>query len=262
MRTIVFSKDRALQLDAFLRSYADNVRPSGNVHVLYRASSPRHEAAYEALFQSYSWVRAVQQSESFKADVLDLLRGSETNVIFFVDDQVFLRAWSVMETSGLSLRLGTNLTRDYVSNDAMQPLPTFAHEGVGLLSWCWGDGALAWGYPLSLDGHVFDLAEFRSLVEQTLFYSPNTLEAHLQRFAPEFRKRRGLCYTVSKVVNVPWNMVQTDWHTRHAEGNGAEEMLKHWEHDERIPVRWLYGMVNQSTHQEFPLALEDVHVRA
>ena len=50
MTSVVFSRDRAAQLDAFLRSYADNVDPVGEVQALYSVSSPRHAAAYAEVF--------------------------------------------------------------------------------------------------------------------------------------------------------------------------------------------------------------------
>jgi hypothetical protein len=255
MTTVVFSKDRALQLDAFLRSYRDHVTPLDDVQVLCRATSPRHRAAYEELFDEIGeWVRPCWQGESFKEDLLDMLPDAG-NVVFFVDDMVFLRPWTVFERAGLSLRLGTNLTRDYASGDAQQDRPSLNVDGE-IFTWRWADGELAWGYPLALDGHVFDLRELRPLLRLAHFSSPNTLESALQQFVHVFRKGRGACYLMSKVVNVPWNRVQTDWHNRCGEGHDAEAMLAHWEAGQHIDLSSLYGVVNESTHQEFPLHLE------
>ena len=257
MKVIVFSKDRALQLDAFLRSYVDHVKPAEQVHVLYRATSERHRAAYEELFRTTTTAVPHAQGDSFKEDLLTLLCGG-TNVVFFVDDQLFIRPWMVLEEPGLSLRLGLNLTCDYNSSLYVQPLPKFVSKSdMEVLSWRWAEGIGAWGYPLSLDGHVFELDELRTMVSQVHFRSPNTLEHALQGFIHMFSHRFGICYTLSKTVNIPWNQVQTDWNNRHADGNDAEKMLGYWEAGSRISVRWLYDTMNESTHQEYPLVLED-----
>lgn len=257
MNVIAFSKDRAMQLDAFLRSYARHVVLLPPLHVLTVASNARHATAYAGVFRAHPFAVQMEQGASFKADLLALLP-AEGNVIFFVDDQIFTRDWEVLELPGLSLRLGPNLRRDYASNDALQALPSFeitAHPGI--LSWRWDDGGLSWRYPLSLDGHVFDLREMRTWIESLAFSSPNTLESALQQFLPSYAKRRGFCYCMSRVVNVPWNRVQTDWYNRHGDGNDAEMMLGWWEAGRRLNLSSIDGVVNQSVHQEFPLVLED-----
>jgi hypothetical protein len=256
MTTIVFSKDRALQLDALLRSYHDHVTPLGAVKVLCDASTSRHREAYYEVFARHPWAVLCWQGSSFKEDLLALLP-HEGHVVFFVDDQVFVRPWFVEELPGLSLRLGAHLKHDYNSSNALQYLPLFKITcGLDHLAWDWSTGVGAWGYPLSVDGHVFEVSELRGLLERIAFRSPNTLESALQQFILLFLDRRGTCYTMSRVVNIPWNRVQTDWINRCGEGNDADEMLGHWEEGQQIDLSQIYGVVNESVHQEFPLRLE------
>lgn len=244
-----------MQLDAFLRSYEQHVKPLGEVHVLYAASNARHAVAYEQVFVLHPCAVPCLET-SFKTNLLELLP-DDGNIIFFVDDMIFVRSWTVLEVPGLSLRLGPNLTRNYASADMRQLLPSFQPSvNVGCLSWQWSEGELAWGYPLSLDGHVFDLREIRPLIARTHFVSPNTLESGLQQFQPQFLQGRGTCYCMSRVVNVPWNRVQEDWPNRCGEGNDAETLLAQWEAGQQIDLSGLYGVVNQSVHQEFPLVLQ------
>lgn len=254
MTTIVFSKDRAMQLEAFLRSYKRHVAPLRGIFILYAASSEYHEKAYREVFDAYQFAVPVLQSDSFKMDVLRLVP-VEGNVVFFVDDQVFIRPWIVVEESGLSLRHGLHLTRNYNSNDAPQAIPPYETLDDGRISWRWADGEMAWGYPLSLDGHVYHAGEMRAMIEAIEFRSPNTLESELQQFAPSFMQRQATCYRQSKVVNVPWNTVQTDWVNRYA-GLSSGEMLEHWEAGKRIALWGIDGVLNESVHQEFPLMLE------
>lgn len=193
------------------------------------------------------------QQGVFRQDVLNLIQDAE-HVAFFVDDQIFIRPWRVLEVAGLSLRLGLHLTQNYNSNDAPQPLPPYQMLDDGRVMWRWSEGVMAWGYPVSVDGHLYEMSMLRSLIESVAFHSPNTLETALQQFAHLFIY--GTCYQETKVVNIPWTCVQTDWNNRHV-GLHADALLSSWEHGSRIDVRALYGVHNTSVHQEFPLLLED-----
>ncbi len=255
MTTVVFSKDRAMQLDAFLRSYARFVESTQHVDVLCLASSARHAAAYDQVFESYKFAHRRQQT-TFRTDVLSLLPvGDRDNVIFFVDDIVFIRSWDGSGEPGLSLRLAPHLTYNYATGNTPQQVPVLESDG-DRLTWKWGNGQGAWSYPLSVDGHVFNVAEMRKMLTSVLFSSPNTMESALQAFLFAFLERTGKCYRESKVVNVPWNRVQTDWHMLCGKGNDAEQMLAYWESGKQIDLNGIYGVLNESVHQEFPLKLE------
>lgn len=250
MINIVFSRDRAMQLHAFLTSYRDCVMPLDHVYVLVSASTNRHATAYREVFASHDFAVPHWQVD-FKRDLLEILP-HEGCVTFFVDDQIFIRPWSIEEWPGLSLRLAPHLTRCYTMNVA-QPVPEF-EESLDMLLWCWADGQLDWSYPISVDGHVFEATELRHLLESIQFSSPNTLEAALQSFVPQFQRRRGACYRESRVVNVPWNRVQTDWANRSGDVS-PDSLLALWEDGLRVHVETMYGVVNESVHQEFPLVL-------
>src|SRR5262249_7004899 len=145
---------------------------------------------------------------------------------FLVDDDVFISPVDIADFAAAdtsrqvaSLRLGRCLRRSYVI-DAEQPLPEFettGDEGHGVekLRWHWSAGALEWGYPLSLDGHLFDGSEFTDMAELLSFHSPNSLEVSMQRFQRVFRLREGVCYPEPVLVNVPCNRVQTEIPNRH-----------------------------------------------
>ena len=250
-----------MQLHAFLRSYQRHVRPLDRVLVLYHATTERHANAYAEVFGQFDFVLPVAQSISFREDVLALLPDNG-RVIFFVDDLVFLHPWDARdEVPGLSLRLGFNISHNYNSHnynshDAPQPMPRFAQTTADRVTWRWAEGEMAWGYPISLDGHVFDLAQLRSWVDALAFHSPNTLESGLQGFSS--RIEFGTCYPISRIVGVPWNKVQQDWHNRHAEvwGASVDHLLHAWECGMQIDLSVFRNALTESVHQEFPLRLE------
>ena len=74
IKAIVFSKDRAMQLDATLRSLYLHCRDVqlAEIHVLYRASTPKYEAQYHLLAQAYPQVDFVSE-KSFREDVEEIL---------------------------------------------------------------------------------------------------------------------------------------------------------------------------------------------
>lgn len=74
IQALIFSMDRAMQLDATLRSFFKHCKDSDDVYltVLYRATDKIYERQYQELSKAYSTVKFVQQHR-FRKDVLTLL---------------------------------------------------------------------------------------------------------------------------------------------------------------------------------------------
>ena len=271
---IVFSMDRALQLDALLGSYRDNTINSPKLRVIYRATSERHQRSYEAMFELYSdvvseWLRQ-DSRDLFRSMVIQTLRGcSSSRVFFLVDDDLFIEKTDINRIAEYatsfavpSLRMGKNLNRSYTVQ-RNQPKPILltcddlgGSSSVLLHSWCWGNGILDWGYPLSLDGNIFLRDEILSMALAVSFDSPNTFENALQIFTPTYRWRAGVCYKKSRLLNIPYNRVQSDYDNIHGDVH-QDDMLEMWERGRRINRSLYYGVNNVSAHQEFPLHLTD-----
>lgn len=272
---IVFSMDRAMQLHALLGSYRDQVVNAPRLSVIYRVSSADHEKAYSTTFQEFSDLIevAVRQDtrESFRGLVIDALKSTNAkNIVFLVDDDLFvepvdMRAFASYATSYCvpTLRLGENLGRSYTEQRS-QARPdlieyqraTMAHGASpkDLLMWCWNGGELDWGYPLSVDGHILQRDEVIAMAEAIEFNSPNTFEGNLQLFNPVCQCRTGVCYRKSRLVNIPYNRVQTDFENIHDDIH-QDYMLEKWNEGYRIDRHAYYGLVNESAHQEMPLKL-------
>jgi len=278
---IVFSMDRALQLHALLGSYFEMVRNPAPVTIIYKCSSAEHRAAYQEVFEEYSGhlnhIEEEDDNDGFKAELLNVLARVDSEKVFFlVDDDLFVEPFDLAELLALdsryvipSLRMGTNLAHSYTVDQA-QCLPQLftdieLHDGGdsteashgkdsggGILYWQWKAGELDWGYPLSVDGHIFDTAEILALAETCQFSSPNTFEAALQEHTWLVSARRGACYRKSRLVNIPCNRVQEDFSNRHGSVH-QDELLALWQAGKRMDYRALYGVVNQSAHQELPI---------
>jgi hypothetical protein len=263
---IVFSMDRALQLHALLSSYFENVQEPLPVHILYRTSSRAHQTAYDevlSLFQERRITTVVQESRgSFKKQLIDILGSLETSkVLFLVDDIIFIENvdmhdFTKFDTRTMipSLRMGANLKRAYTvqQNQVLPPFIPQAIKDEGKLCWVWADGEYDWAYPLSVDGHLFSAQEISILAKYTNFDSPNTFEANLQVWVKYFKTRYGVCYKKSKILNIPANRVQSDVNNIHGTVH-QDYLLKQWNRGMQMDYRSLYGLVNESAHQDMPI---------
>jgi len=264
---VVFSMDRALQLHALLASYEENVRHSAPMHVLYRTTTEAHRKAYEevfALFQNRLVLTLYRQTPDrpFKDQVLGILATLSSDKVFFLtDDDLFIRSVDLLDftsfetrTTVASLRMGDHLKRCYPVQKS-QRLPEFIPcdcSAADKLCWIWASGEHDWNYPLSVNGHLFSAKEMLVLAENTEFHSPNTFEANIQMFSKFYTHRLGVCYKSSKILNVPINKVQSDNDNVHGSVH-QDFLLDQWNRGLQMDYRALYGLVNESAHQEVPV---------
>src|SRR5215510_3710114 len=90
---IIFSKDRAMQLDACLRSFVLHCKDIDHCHqrVIYTVSNERFERQYEALKSSYPEIEFIRET-SFHSDLVFAMQRF-SHVIFLVDDNLFIGEW-------------------------------------------------------------------------------------------------------------------------------------------------------------------------
>lgn len=204
---LVFSRNRAMQLDALLRSIRV-CAPTlyGSVSVLYRADSADHDLAYLDCFRAHRDVVAVEQSSRFEIDVRDWLEERTQGVAFHCDDDVFYRRPTFKTlgagVAGYSLRLGSNTFRCHPQGGREFEPPKVLYR--------WPAYELDAGYPFSLNGHVYRAETVRALIEGLTFDGPNDLEAQGDaRWVAEPRRFGEWlgCGTFSSVVTIPANRV-------------------------------------------------------
>lgn len=272
VRGIVFSMDRAMQLHALLNSYREQVEDACRLTVLFRASSQRHEAAYREVLAEFSeLVEGVQQTsrDDFKPLLLRTLEDSQADCIFFLKTTTCWWNRHVYPTWLHIVRCtacrpcvlacicvaATPLRAINRCRKSTNRQPPPAIRFASLLGDGVGDGILDWNYPLSVDGHFFLKSEILALCKAIEFDSPNLFEEQLQHFRGHFEERLGICYPKSRLVNIPYNKVQTDNSNLHGDVH-QDDMLAMWETGQAIDFRSYYGVMNESAHQEMPLRLQ------
>jgi glycosyltransferase involved in cell wall biosynthesis len=260
---ILFSKDRALQLDATLHSFFLHCTDPGNVdlQVLYTTSSGIHEQQYRRLAQDYPEVRFVRERD-FRAQTMKIIQSADA-VLFLVDDNIFVRRFGVAtalaalqqhpKAIGFSLRLGTNTTFCY-SWQAEQKLPRFETVEGELLKYRWPGTKHDFGYPLEVSSSLYRTCDILPLLRQINFRNPNTLETELaqraSQLAADFPEL--LCYPMSATFCNPLNRVQKVYRNRAGRsfGYSIRALTRRFERGYRIDVASLTHYIPNGCHQE------------
>lgn len=257
---IIFSKDRALQLDGLLQSMQLHVKGDFTNHILYQASDANHDKAYQEAadeLQSEHTISWTKES-NFAEDLAAILSSIETEfVCFLVDDIVFIRELNLLSLDIdtlrrgiLSLRLGRGIHFCYTKQAKMrQPTLHASDEPSGLFQFNWNEGDYDWAYPLSVDGHIFPAQELKVAAAHLSFKAPNTFEKALQILNPLYRKRTGHCFESPKLVNIPMNRVQSE-HENISDDISPGYLLAKWQEGMTLDSKALANISTKSVHEE------------
>jgi len=257
INVIVFSKDRPAQLDLLLRSMKKHVGDRVSPHVIYKTQYSYHRVMKD----HKEYAEFIEQKEMylFKETVIRAVKSSGDLVMFLCDDDVFIRGFDPdhylvkglktdMSIATLSLRLGKKLSYCYAYNGAM-PRPMFRGN-----TWKWKGRPGDYGYPMSLDGHIFRTYELLDLLEVLNFSDPNTLEgAMAQR---PLNCPLMMSFDEPRLVGVPWNIVSETSRNRYLKTETAKSMAAKYERGFRISYKPFKNLKPKSCHTQAELVWE------
>ena len=269
--SILFSKDRPLQLDATIRGFFLHCRDSEfiKMKVIWAASDALMEELYLQMAKQFAREHGVEfiRETEFRFDVLKSLNGFEY-VMFLVDDNLFVKDFLVRQVTdslddypqaiGFSLRLGRNTSYCYPV-DQSQRLPEFDSLNGFVLQYDWTRAEFDFGYPLEVSSSVYRVTDMLSLLTTLEFRNPNTLEALMAKQKSRFIKTLFLllCFETSVSFCSPLNRVQAVYENR--AGNRAEyspvALLSLYLSGQRINIQAYDGFVPIGCHQEVELKL-------
>tara|TARA_R110000824_G_scaffold231335_2_gene419137 strand:+ start:19404 stop:20276 length:873 start_codon:yes stop_codon:yes gene_type:complete len=265
--SIIFSKDRALQLDLTLKSIKQNFPQSNNLMVIYTVSE-EHAKSYELLASEHEGVTFYKQTTSLFLDISKAVDESQEYVCFFTDDDIVYSKVTLNKEnlcnlfkSGaacLSLRLGLNTNmRDYGDGILREdPFPRIESMDPFLV---WNRTSIPvggyWSYPLSVDGHIFEKRTIQlfckelAVLDKHYSYqgvrrekycwqqTPNEFESKLQRFWFDLPPIMG-AFKASSVVNSPNNRVQESTLNRHGDVYSLDQntLLEKYTNGHRIKL--------------------------
>lgn len=227
---IIFSKDRAAQLDLLLASMELNLDLIPQVIVIVKATNPVFRAAYDRVFSKHSKVISEVFEEGVTLTFRDCfirayaLSAKAEFIGFLVDDAVFYRATTIASIFDhpkrqlvFCTRLGMNINYNYVQG-IEQPKPNISIVcGSGndrLITWKFDLGLGDWARPFALDGNIYKKDIIDPLINLIWFESPNTLECELQNFNYMSKSFFPLAYFKSISFLLPLNRVQDDFSNR------------------------------------------------
>lgn len=237
LTTIIFSKDRPLQLDLTLKSLIQNWPINNKIEVIYNVSSG-YEVAYKTLEKEYNFVEFTNEEDfdGFQIFLRTSVNFSKNPYLMFLtDDNIFYRKSKTTESdlndlfsrniTCLSLRLGINITE---RPGFIVKQPKFTRVGWNHLTFNRMEILATdyWNYPLSVDGHIFKkevigeiLDELEILAHNSdygVYTNPNQLEQYFQRYFFEVPVLIA-CELYSCVVNSPNNRVQNTIPNKHGD---------------------------------------------
>lgn len=188
LHTILFSKDRACQLDLTLSTYKNHFKEWGDnkLSILYTHSSDSYKAGYDrvmSLHPEFIWIK----ESNFRQNTIDIFNGIQAPLVsFLVDDDVFINDVTLTCRSVKALlnnpnilciapRMSKEVNYCYTANIQTPPPTVFYEEG----SWEWRAPGLAgdWCYPMSIASfHIFRKMDLIRPITQIPFRAPNSLE--------------------------------------------------------------------------------------
>lgn len=207
---IVFSKDRPMQLHAYIESllrYSDVNEK--DIAVLYTCGD---EIRYDKVIDSFAGVKWLKEN-NFYEDLSSLIAQASDYIMFGCDDVVFKNSFSTKaaekflsendEVFGFSMRLGKNIT----------PPPPECVEREDFIIWDWTKADTPhYDYPWELDCTLYRKKDVASIVTQgkKIAFAPNPLERIVCMNLKGYISRHKMaCYNSdSKAIVITVNRVQ------------------------------------------------------
>lgn len=226
---VVFSKDRPAQLDLLIRSMQKNLlwkntpKRIEKIYILYKCSDGRYKSGYHRLIGNIPDVFCLYEEHDFKEDLIYMVDVEKPYTFFLVDDNIFVRRAYVEDYAVYlrneklicySMRMAPGYTYCYATDTRMKPM--------GKPTWDWRNAPGDYGYPMSLDGHIYRTGDIINMIKTLEYDCPNRLEGMLMVDPP--KRKMIMCGQRAKLVGLPWNKVQTINGNRHM-GMSQENFL-------------------------------------
>jgi len=223
---VVFSKDRAMQLELLLRSICDNFKELKNVSIICKGTTEEYVAGYAKVSKMYPQFTWIPENNLIE-DVQRVVNGFDKKCCMtLVDDEIVIRDHSIaplvtaMEMdNGLhcaSLRLGKNIGDYCYTADIKGTIPELTQHG-DLYKWDWttGDNRVDFFYPSCINSHIYRTEFLKDWINKITFGNINDLEGTLNSNISSF-KHYMICLEKSKTVNIANNLVQSGYN-RHSD---------------------------------------------
>ena len=248
LQIIIFSFNRALQLDTLLSSIVEHWKvPDFRIDVIYNTSDADYERAYRMVQDKFSSYPVCYHKESSVADKPSLgiflnrdnvkrylkircLRSPKSNfrslllrtiressseyLMFLTDDAMFIEDIDISPYvfNWLGDRPESRQFTLRIGEGLNNQPGGIVQKNSGYLCWNMYDAPMMtnWGYNFSVDAHIYSRKFIVGILEQLWFVNPNTLEDPVCR---TLRRKEmmgeAMAYVSPRVLSFPINMVQS-----------------------------------------------------
>lgn len=265
MLVIIFSKNRAMQLDLLLRSLQLHCLVPHRVFVAWTNSPGIHRQAAAELAKAYPDVTFIDDAmyggPGRTVDTLmDEQYGDKTMLL--VDDAVlrapirpsdppFQRLEADPTVEQISTRLYRNITTCYALG-TRQSVPKDIDRGI----FQWRHASVGdWNYPASIDGGIWLTSWLRRRLEEIDWNTPNELEAQLAVKSHHAKPLMALYPDFAPLLTIPANRVQHQFPNRHG-GGSIDDLCSQYLEGKRIDLEPFKTLQNTAVHVEMPLPIK------
>jgi len=233
---IIFSKDRACQLDLTIRSIIENMFIDYTISIIYTSSNKFYYDGYQFIKTLYPNINFIEQG-IFKNDLVHVVSNIQKYYLALADDTIFIEKivydniFKTFETNKevmtINTRIGKSVLYNYLRpNEPIIKSPIFNNDNTY-------DWRLIlnpyWNHPMTSCGHICRVEDIKSFIQNSIFENPNSLEGNLIELAKH--KRLNICYDRIKVIELCVNLVNTT-NRANVHGidieNSTEELNKKW----------------------------------
>lgn len=253
IKTIIFSKNRAAQLDLLLRSIKDNFSMIYDISILYKSTSQCFTEGYDKVkskFPDLDWVEETDFVHDYKTILNDII---SPYTLILVDDEVVVddcmvdNALSEMVNKNLhciSLRMHPNVNYCYTANlPSPEMQPSYVINDWGYV-WNWKhyDERIDLGYPSCINSHIYPTHFIQHFSKVLRYENVNQLEGQLNTQRDSFKPYM-LCFKNPKTVNIANNLVQSGTNRySNLQENTVEYLNNKYLSGYQISTNNLYGM--------------------
>jgi len=264
---IIYTKDRACQLDLLLRSIKDNFMNTHKISILEDWSNEEFKHGYDKIKSTEYGLELefIKQDRGIFYNVLKQTAEASTteHILPLCDDDVFIRHTDITDVSkyvdadvvGIHFRFSSDLTISY-HHGVVLPQPDFIYIG-DYLKWNWTTYNIPgrWGYPYQAGGMVYKTEFLRHMIHNIKFDLPNYLESAMMTNRYKWNKQHIVAFKHSPIVNISINRVQQDVPNRGGRDVNYTpvELNNIFLSEKIIDTADLYGMVNNCEFIEVPL---------
>jgi hypothetical protein len=257
---VIFSYNRPMQLYALLESVEQYVTGITSSKVIVRADSSRYRQAYKIVQDKFAWVNFIYQNNppyDFRELVMKNVFNSDYSYILFAVDDIIVKDYVDLaecvnllkkyQAYTLLLRLGSNINYCYSLNiDTSMPEALEIEKGIYQYTFLNGEGD--WAYPNNVDMSLYCKKDIYTNLSRFDWSNPNQMEGAWANTAN--LDQRGLFFDLSKIVNIPLNIVGSYKNNRNMNIYSDLELLERFEQGLKIDIGCFDKIMNRSAHIE------------